>query len=111
MVLKEKEQKGSTPINIYTFQDPQCLQRLKNKQVAAPPFFINYILYVSGPKLTYQLLFIDFRTMITPYIYILLQDLGNTPFFISLLLNLCKENLLVDPLLYLPPMPNFYERL
>ena len=35
---RERKQKGKPPININTFQDLQCIQRVKNEEVANPPF-------------------------------------------------------------------------
>ena len=51
MQKKESEQKG-TPIDGNTFQDLQCIQRIKTEEAIAPLFlFINYILYVTRPKM------------------------------------------------------------
>ena len=42
----EKKQMGKPPINIHTFQDLQCLQRVNNEEVVIPLFVVLTIFYM-----------------------------------------------------------------
>ena len=47
----KKQTKGKPSININTFQNPQCVQRVNNEEVATPIICCtNYILYVIRPR-------------------------------------------------------------